>query len=225
MLTGRVFVDGRPFRGARVLLLSGDASKVLGGTVTDDAGRFEFPLEHADDQDRRHLLVKLQGPILAVSHRVVDLDSANPEPVEVRIESDGPEFHRLHAQVDATVEAVPPIRLFITPLNMTGIPPEIERFFLRQSERVVEDAFYTQRLEAPSLELTVQDGTYRIGGESLSKAGPLAGGMPANYAIVGMTINGESEPAPGDRISGFLVQVDRDREITLTVEEVPPASS
>lgn len=225
VVTGRVLVDGRAPVGW-VLLISDDMTRLLGGVATDEAGNFAFPTSATAGREKAVLLVKVQGPILAVAHRVVGLGDADGRPLEVNLASDGPGFHRLRARIEPVVEGRPPLRIVVTPTHLDGVPAALERFFLRRDERVVEAAFSTLRPDNPAFQLTVQAGSYRIGGESLNKGGPVAGGAPTNHAVVRVDVDGEAETASGERLGGFVVEVDRDLAITLVVAAVAasPAS-
>ena len=74
--------------------------------------------------------------------------------------------------VETTSGWPPYLTIFVRPVHVEGIPAELEAFFDRRDERVVESTFFKTRLDGREFELTVQDGTYQIGGSHLNYKRP-----------------------------------------------------
>jgi hypothetical protein len=204
VLTGRMEVDGRAAAGQRVLLVSGDMGTLLASAETSEAGAFELPLPGALAGDTIVLLAKVQGPLLAVAHRVVDLAADAGRPQDFAFDSQGPEMHELHAAVSTTADWPPYLRIVVDPVELTGIPAPLARFFLRRDERVVEESFLHLHVEEREFTLRVQAGTYRIGGGYRIKSRLMA-----------------TPPQVSDYVVGAVeVTVDGDTDVGLTIEPV-----
>lgn len=204
VLTGRMEVDGRAAAGQRVLLVSGDMETLLASAETSEAGAFELPLPAAPAGDTSVLLAKVQGPLLAAAHRVVDLAADAGRPQDFAFHSTGPGMRELHAAVSTTADWPPYLRIVIDPVELTGIPAPLAHFFLRRDERVVEESFFHLHLEEREFTLRVQAGTYRIGGGYRIKSRLMA-----------------TPPQVPDYVVGeVVVTVDDDTDVGLTIEPV-----
>jgi hypothetical protein len=222
MLTGRVAIDGRAAPNLRVLLISGDMSALLGSTTTADNGTFAVAVPESANRARVTLLVKVQGPLLAIVPHAVDLGRDGEGPHGVAIDTADGRFHRVEATVTTTSGWPPSLSFFVNPVHLEGVPAPLERFFNRRDERIVEGSFFKVSPAGKSFDLTVQAGSYRIGGGFIDYRRPnLAHPTFENYAVARVDADGEATPLPGDRSGGYLLEVPRDRRISLTLSVVP----
>jgi hypothetical protein len=93
-----------------------------------------------------------------------------PFPAPRRVPSTRPDFRfetkklcRLHVDImaPAGVQAND-VEISITPALLENIPAPVEAFFLRREERMVDSAYFETCTDAPSIDVAVQRGTYRI---------------------------------------------------------------
>jgi hypothetical protein len=222
VLTGRVRIDDRPAAEQRVLLISGDMTTLLGSAVTGESGDFSFAAAPA--AATVVLLVKIRGPLLALAHRVVDLRQDGARPQEFRFDTNGADIHELRATIATTADWPPYLRIVVDPVHLAGVPAALERFFLVQDERVVEESFFHLQVENRAFSLKAQTGQYRIDGGYRIKNRLMAitPSVP-DYVIRDVAVSGADRNAAGGPDGRFLVDLDRDREVTLTIAPVQDA--
>jgi hypothetical protein len=220
MVTGFVQIDGQPSADQRVLLISREMSRLLGSTTTGKDGRFEMTTPTG--QKRVMLLVKLQGPVIGVVHRVVECDDVRPASIEVKVDTGGGDFHRVRSTVVTTLGWPPFLVITVDPVHVASIPEPLEQFFNQRDDRVVEAHFFAMQLQGREFELILQSGTYRIGGNYINhRRSMLVKPDLQDYAIGRVEGDNENQPLAGNRYSGYLLEVKRDRELTMTVEIIP----
>ena len=225
VVTGRVEIDGQPAAERRVLLISGDMTTLLGSVATGAEGDFALAVP-ASAEGRAVLLVKVQGPILAIAHRVVDLDRDGARSQEFEFDTNGAEVHELRATIATTVDWPPFLRIVVDPVHLAGVPAPLERFFSWRDARVVEDSFYHLQVENRAFALRVQTGQYRIGGGYRIKNRQMAITPPfPDYVVRDVAVAGAGLTGSGDADHDFVVDVDRDLDITLTIAPAPEVSS
>ena len=214
MLRGSVRVDGEAAPGRRVLVVSGDAERLVGSVETGPDGTF------AVDVDERpvHLLVKLQGPQVGIVTLEIGLGEGLGEAVDVEIETAGG-FHRVTGRI--TGEHLPPFVLVsLDPVELGGVAPALLRYANRRDERVVEASFFDRQVRDGAFDLLAQAGSYRLRGGYVVK-GPVVAGPKADVVVGRVLIDGSAEPLHGDRSSGFDVSIDGPTDLTL---ELSPAA-
>jgi hypothetical protein len=222
MLTGLLQLDGQPLSGQRVLLISGDMTKFLGSAMTDEDGEFEIAVPSEHRRGEVVLLLKIQGPVVALAHRVVALERDGSGPHEFRLETSRDNFHSIDGEV-VTASGWPPyLTVFMDPVHVEAIPEPLEKFFHFQDEQVMESSFYKMRLDGSVFNLKVMRGTYRISASYLNYFRPLTVNPDfENYVATKAESDGEAQPLPGDPDGGYMLEVKRDRRITLSIEVVP----
>lgn len=219
MLTGLLQADGRPLPDQRVLLISEDMTKLLGSTTTEQDGAFKISVPSEHRHGKVILLVKIKGPAIALAHKVIDLDS---EGHEFHIDTAKGDFHNVRGQVQTTSGWPPYLMIFVDPVHIEGIPEPLEKFFNQRDERVVESSFFRMRLNDKDFSLKLKRGTYRIGGDYLNYSRPnIVKPDFENYLVTRVEADSESQPLEGKRYSGYLLEVKRDRYLTMTIEVVP----
>lgn len=221
MLTGDVQLDGQALSNQRVLLISGDMTKFLGSTTTAEDGAFEIdvPAEHRSGQVV--LLLKIQGPVVALAQRLIDLESEGWGPHEFRLDTTDGSFHNVEGEVTSTFGWPPYLNVFVNPVHVEGIPEPLEKFFRWQDERVLESTFFKLKVDGHSFNLKFKSGTYRIGADHLNYFRPsMVNPDFENYVATRAEVDGESQPLQGERYGGYLMEVKRDRRIVLTIETV-----
>lgn len=222
MLTGLLKLGGQALSDQRVLLISGDMMKLLGSVTTGKDGAFEVVVPHEHKNGEVILLIKIQGPVIALVHKVVDLKSDGKGPHLINIESSKGEYHQIHGMIETTSGWPPFLNVFVDPVHIAGIPAQLEKFFNQRDEKVVESSFFKKRLEDKSFILKLKSGTYRIGGDYLNYSRPnMVNPDFENYLVARVDADGENKPLEGKRYGGYLLEVKRNREITMTIEVVP----
>ncbi len=222
VLAGLLQLDGGALADQRVLLISEDTTALLASAATDERGRFELAVPREHSGGRVVLLAKLQGPVVAVKHAVVDLRAGRPGPQEFHFDSTAAEFHAVRGRVETTSGWPPYLMLFVDPVRIEGVPEPLAGFFNQRDENVLESYFFRTRVDGAEFSLRLQRGTYRIGADYLDRSRPnIVDPQFENYVAARVETDGEPEPLPGKRYSGYLLKVDRDRAVTMTIEVVP----
>ena len=221
MITGLVQLDGQALTGSRVLLISGDMTTFLSSTTTSEDGAFEIAVPDEHQGSQVVLLLKIQGPVVGLLHRVVDLqnDGSNQE---FQLNTSSQPFYNLNGKVVSTSGWPPYLNVSIDPVHVEGVPEPLEKFFRWQDERVVESTFFKQRVDGDTFNLRVMAGTYKIAASYLNYFRPqLTNPDFDNYIASKAEADGESQSLPGERYSGYELEVKRDRQIVFTIEVVP----
>lgn len=221
MLTGLVQLDGQALTGSRVLLISGDMTSFLGSTTTSEDGAFEIAVP-AGNQGQVVLLLKIQGPVVGLVHRVIDLQNDGSAQQKFQINTSSQSFYNINGKVVSTSGWPPYLNVSIDPVNVEGVPEPLEKFFRWQDERVVESVFYKHRVDGDTFKLRVMPGTYKIAASYLNYFRPEQTNPDSeNYIASKAEADGESQPLPGERYSGYVLEVKRDREVVFTIDVVP----
>jgi hypothetical protein len=215
MLTGVLELDDVAMADCRVLLISSDMTRLLGSTTTDDNGVFSFVLPEPA-QSRVIVLAKIQTPVLSVSYRIIELAIHGSGPHRISIESTTELFHLVKAHI-ISYEGRPPFLLaHLDPLHLVGIPEPLEKFFRTVDENVVDSWFSQLRVEGDSLEIRVQNGTYRIEAHYFNKRESQVENI-TNYGLKEVTSDGEETIHFTTPFESFTLNIDRDREIEMTI--------
>lgn len=222
MLTGLVQLDGQALTGSRVLLISGDMTTFLASTTTSEDGTFEIAVPDEHQGSQVVLLLKIQGPVVGLLHRVIDLQNDGSNQQEFQLKTSSQAFHNLNGRVVSTSDWPPYLNVLIDPVHVEGVPEPLEKFFRWQDERVVESTFFKQRVDGDTFNLQVMPGTYKIAANYLNYFRPqLTNPDFENYIASKAEADGESQALPGERYSGYELEVKRDRQIVFTIEVVP----
>ena len=222
MLTGLVKLDGQALSDQRLLLISGDMMKFLGSTTSAEDGAFAIDVPAGHDSGQVVLLLKIQGPVVALAQRVIDLESEGWGPHEFLIDTTDGSFHNVEGEVASTSGWPPYLNVFVNPVHVESIPEPLEKFFRWQDEQVLESTFYKLKVDGHSFNLRFRSGTYKIGADHLNYFRPSMENPDfENYVATRAEADGESQPLQGERYGGYLMEVKRDRQIVLTIEMVP----
>ena len=218
MLKGVLELDGMRLPGRRVLLISGDTTRLLSSAVTAHDGSFEFQQPVDQSQTKVILLAKIQGPVIGVYARLIDVAQEGTGPHKVAVDSSSNEFHTVGAQITSGEGWPPYLLLHIDPVHLEGVPEPLEKFFNAVDEQVIESWFYQQRIDGDHFEIRVQEGSYRIEVHyfNKSRAELITPGIQ-NYGMVQVTADGESSIDLDDPFSSFMLKVDRDRSLNVVV--------
>ena len=211
MLTGILELDGVAVAGGRVLLISGDMTRLLESTTTDDSGVFRFALT---DVTSVVVLAKIQGQVLSIAYRIIDLAIHGPGPYRIGIDSSTELFHSVKARIVADEGRPPYLLVHLDPVRLIGIPEPLEKFFRTIDENVVAASFSQVRVEGDGFEIRVQNGSYRVDAGYFDKS-HLAD--IANYALAEVTPDGEETTVFEDPFASFMLDVERDRDVELTI--------
>lgn len=218
MLTGLLELDGVPMAGCRVLLISGDMSRLLESTTTDDSGAFRFALTEPA-QSTVIIMAKIQRPALSISYRIIDVAHHGLGPHRISIDSSSELFHLVRGYIDSADEWPPYLLLHVDPVHLQGIPVPLEKYFRTVDEHVIESWFSQQRLDGDSFMLRVQTGVYRFDVGYFVKSTP-----QADIVQYGMTHVTDDDGNPvqltSPPYSSFLLDVNRDRSVRITISPV-----
>ena len=149
MLTGLLELEGIAMASCRVLLISGDMTRLLESTTTDDSGVFRFAVTDAT-QSRVVVLAKIAHPVLSISYRTIDLAIHGLGPHRISIDSTTELFHSLRGHVVSDEPRPPYVLVHIDPVRLTGIPEPLEKFFRTVDENVIDSWFSQVRVEGES---------------------------------------------------------------------------
>jgi hypothetical protein len=212
-MRGTVRLDGGPLAGQQVMLVAPSMEALWGSAVTNDGGEFEIPWKAADAAGEAHLLVKVKAPVVGVLHRTVRL----PDPgfADVQAEtSDG--FFTLAASVESPTGEPKALVLRVDPVRVAGVPERLEPFFKQVGPGVFESIFATVPASGGQVAVTLREGTYKIGADSIDYDRPrIVDPGFDNYIAAALRIEGRN--APGDQYGGFLVEITRDTSGVLVL--------
>ena len=219
MLTGILKLDGVVMSGCRVLLISGDMTRLLASTTTDDGGVFRFASSELTESTVV-VLAKIQKPVVSISYRAIELARHGYGPHTISIDSSSDLFHSGRGHIDSTGGRPPYLILHVDPVHLIGIPAPLEKFFRTIDEHVIESSFYKQRLDGNSFEVRVQGGVYRLDVGYFVKSGP---GLDAEEQY-GMTRVTDEQGNPielaSPPYSSFVLNIDRDRRVEITIAPI-----
>ncbi len=222
MLTGLLDLDSVAMAGCRVLLISGDMTRLLESTTTDDSGVFRFVSLPEPPESRVIVMAKIQGPVLSISYRIIDLPRHGLGPHRISIDSSGELFHFVQGRIDSNDGRPPYLLLHVDPVHLTGIPALLDKFFMTVDDQVIESSFYQQRIEGNSFRVRVQKGVYRMDVGYFIKSSPQLE-EEQQYAMTQVT---EEEGNPiqltSPPYSSFVLDVHSDRSVRITIAPVKP---
>ena len=212
MLTGLLELDGVAMTRRRVLLISDDMTRLLESAITDDNGVFRFALNDPS-QSRVVVVAKIQEPVLSISYRIIDLAIHGPGPHRISIDSTTDLFHTLRAQITLEGAKPPYVMVHVDPVRLIGIPGPLDKFFRTVDENVDESWFSQFRVEGESFAIRVQNGTYRLDAQYFTKRED----GPGNYSLRQAVADSEEPVSFKAPFESVTLNVDRDREVELTV--------
>ncbi len=217
MLTGLLELNGVAMAGSRVLLISGDMTRLLESTTTDDSGAFRFALTEPA-QSTMIVMAKIQGPVLSISYRIIDVALHGLGPHRISIDSSSELFHSVRGHIDSAEGWPPYLLLHVDPVHLPGIPAQLEKFFRTVDEHVIESWLYQQRIDADSFILRVQKGVYRLDAGYFVKSAPQTN--IEQYAMTQVTDDGNPVQLTSPPYSSFLLDVNRDRNVRIIIAPV-----
>ena len=202
------------FAGAEVLLFGpGERPPLLATGVTDGAGA--FALEVDDAADSATVLVKLKGDLVGVLARKVSLPAAAP--VELR---PGVSFTLSGSIENGDGELI----LALEPARPEGVPERLWPFINQRAEGVFDGRFETRRLEGRTFAVRLLPGVWRVGAEFLDHNRPnIIEPDFHNYLTAAARSEPDGAELVGTEYTGYEVDVQEDRRVTLTLREVDDA--
>jgi len=216
MLTGLLELNNVAMAGCRVLLISGDMTRLLESTTTDDSGVFRFAVTDAA-QSRVVVLAKITQPVLSISYRVIDLATHGLGPHRISLDSTTELFHSISGNILSDEPGPPYVLVHIDPVRLIGIPEPLEKFFRTVDENVIESWFSQVRLDGDSFEIRMQNGTYRIDAQYFNKWESQLGEGPGNYSLRQATANDEKPIDFSSAFGSFTLDVERDRNVEMKI--------
>ena len=212
-VAGRALVDGRPCADERVLVVSGDMARLLAVTSTGAGGEFE--LELAED-GAAVLLLKVTEDVVTVVHERIDLAAADA--LEVAVDTSAG-FVTLAGAVESDSGRPERLDVYLDPVRIEGVPDELEPFFKQHDHGVFDGRFVKRTIASREFAFRVRPGSYRIGAEYLNYDRPMMSAPSfENYLAARATSDGAD--LAGNEYVGFLVDVDRDRRVVLSLRVV-----
>jgi len=216
VINGIVLIDGCGVPNSCVLLLSSDMNQLLASTSTSIDGKYEMEFLPAEPADSLVIVVKIQGPVLALDHRLVKSgEFLNQQDFNINTSSDA--FCTLEGEIIVNEHEAPPyVEVAITPAHLNEVPSAIEKFFLRFDKGVTDASYYEERVLSHHFKIKVQRGSYRISGQNIIYKGPNSTlPTPPNFIVGNVFADDEKDPLPGEQFGGFTLNVQRDRKISM----------
>ena len=206
-INGRFTVAGKGAESEDIVVLSGTPLRLRAVTATGPDGAFE-----ADRPAR--------GPVALMGRaRREGLAIATAEgDGHVALDAPGP-LHRLTVEVHSDEGYPDRLDVFLDPVEIDGVPTELLPFANGVEPGVFSARFWEHGVTGRRLDVRVQPGTWRIG------AAYIVGDRPnltepdfKNYVAHHAVAEGQELPRSG---SGFAVDMHGDRELRLTLRELP----
>jgi hypothetical protein len=215
-INGIVLLDGHRVPNARVLLLSSEMNQLLASASTSIDGKYEIKFSPADSVV---LVVKIQGPVLALDHRLIKPgEFLSQQDFNINTSLDA--FCTVEGEIITDEHEAPSyVEVDITPVHLNAVPSAIEKFFLRFDKGVVDASYYEERVSSNHFKIKVQKGSYRISGQNIIYKGPDST-LPAlpNFIVGNIFADEEKDPLPGEQFGGFILDVRRDRKILMNLK-------
>jgi hypothetical protein len=196
MLTGLLELDGNAMAGCRVLLISGDMTRLLESTTTDDDGSFRFAMSDTAES-RVVVLAKIAQPVLSISYRTIDVATHGLGPHRISLDSTTDLFHSIRGHVVSDESQPPFVLVHIDPVRLI-------------------------RLDSDSFEIRVQNGTYRIDAQYFSKRESQLDEGSHNYSLRQATADGEETIHFQAPFESFTLDIQRDREVEMKLGVIDP---
>ncbi len=217
MVTGALELGGRPLADRRVLLISADMSRLLASATTDETGVFQFDLSDKQRHSGAIIIAKIQGPVLAILQRTIAV-AGNEVAAALRLDIGNEQFYRIRGRINSRQGWPPYLLLRVDPVHVAGIPKALEKFFSTVDEHVIESWFYQLPLNGESFELSVQEGSYRLSIGYYTKSSPHE--AAENYSMTLISPDGETPTQLTTPYPSFVLNVERDRTVSVTIEQV-----
>jgi hypothetical protein len=191
-------------------------NQLLASTSTSIDGKYGIEFLPAEPADSMVIVVKIQGPVLALDHRLIKPgEFLNQQNFNINTSSDA--FCTLEGEIIADGHDAPSyVEIAITPAHLNEVPSAIEKFFLRFDKGVTDASYYEEHVSSNHFKIKVQKGSYRISGQNIIYKG-LDSTLPAppNFIVGSIFADDEKEPLPGEQFGGFILDVSRNREILM----------
>jgi len=215
-LTGAVLLNGEAASDQCVMVLSADMDKFVTGAITDEDGNYKIELPYAERGKSVVLVVKIQGPVLALEHRVI-LPGTSGSRQDFAFNTAGKGFSTLQGTIVSDDGYVPPtLEIAITPIHLNDVPQPVENFFLRRDAGVVDASFYEKKITPDHFELRVQNGSYRISGVNIIYQRPVSTlQAPNSFIVDSVYADSETVSLPGEPMGGFILDIRSDRKISM----------
>lgn len=220
-LSGAVHVNDEAASNQCVMVLSAGMDNFVTSTSTDQDGNYTIGIPYSRHGMPVVLVVKIQGPVLAVEHRAITLVTASLSQNFI-FNTAGAGFSTLQGSIIADGQSIAPsLEIAITPVHLDGVPQPVENFFLRRSRDVVDASFYERKVAGSRFELRVQNGSYRISGADIIYKGPTSPMQaPDNFIVDGVYAAGQKVSFPGEPMGGFSLEIKRDCKINMQLKRM-----
>jgi hypothetical protein len=222
MLTGILELDRMPLSNSRVLLISGDMDHLIDSAISDANGLFQFPLSDRKSPSRVVIMAKVKAPVVAISHRVVEVDEGDPGPQRLSIDTSGDQFHTLAGRIASNDLWPPYLLLHLDPVHLAGVPEPLEKFFDKVEPQVIESWFLRQRIDGDNFSIRVQSGSYRFDVHYFSKSQPpLASTQSQNFFMSKVSVEREADAQVFEiPFTSYLLNVERDLNLNVTIDRM-----
>jgi hypothetical protein len=217
MVTGTLELGGRPLADKRVLLISADMSRLLASATTDETGVFQFDLPDNELHSSAIIMAKIQGPVLAILQRAITVTDDEVSP-DLHFEVSNEQFHTVRGRINSSQGWPPYLLLRVDPVRVAGIPEALGKFFNAIDEHVIESWFCQLPLDGDSFELSVQKGSYCLAIGYYTKSSPHE--TTENYSMTLISPDGENPTRLTTPYPGFVLNVERDRTVSVTIAPV-----
>jgi hypothetical protein len=219
MISGMVLINGRGSDDQVVLVLSNDMTRLIASTTTGADGRYAIEMNTNGKNTSVVLVLKIQKPILALKFRRIEIRRDIPQQ-DFNVDTTSDEFCTLQGDIVTNQNELPPyVEISINPTHLNGIPSEIEKFFFRRSEKVVDADYYETRITDHHFELRLQRGIYRISGAHIVyKNEGMILPKTTSFVVDKIFADNEKIPLSGEKLGGFTLNVESNRKIKMHLE-------
>jgi hypothetical protein len=196
-----------------LVVISDDFAKIIASTRANSQGDFtlEIPAEYSNQQV--HLLAKIKSPeSIGIEYRAF-IPSRTKAPLKIDFNQSN--LSRLDYSLVPVTSPDRPVNLFLDIKSISGIPPELEKFFNWSSPTSKSSYFFrwtTNHLEGSIL---VPQGNCLIGGDQGNPDQPFAG---PNTSVIQAEKLPECIKLLGEPLLGFELEISETTTIELRLE-------
>lgn len=213
IVRGILLVDDQPLTDQQLLLISANMDRLLAVATTGPDGRFEFSLP-AQGESKAIVLAKITGGFVAPVHRYIDLPQTSPLEISIDTQSS----FELGVTVESSSGYPETLNVFLDPVTVAGEPGQLHRFFKQVDQQVFSSHFFEMPVADQAFSFRVRAGTYKIGANYIVEERPMMDN-PAfqNFVTNTAVLLPEANQLAGDSYDGFVVTVDKDVNVVLSL--------
>lgn len=212
-LAGRVHVDGRPAGGQDVLLFAQESRSLEGVATTDADGAFRLPLPTR--QGGLVVLAKLRGEVCSAV--AVPVPEGATDEIHVDVEDE--DLRELRGSIHG--DDALPLTVRLDLVRVDGVPGWLVDLATFQGPGVMEPSFAEVPVPDGHFRVRVRPGRYRIRGDRVVYDQARVRGPRETSVIVDRArLEPGGTELPGEPWGGFVLDIDDDVEVALSVRRL-----